>query len=596
MAKMLITNDQYWSLTLDEQQTENVSGASSERKPLEDTRQRESEAERLGDRTDAADRLGRSEGDSERGNLRELTEEETQVKAEELSETVEREIEQKSTEKPKGNNFVIGDSLNLPNGEKAKYRANVDAIRLIKQLETEGRYATTAEQEILSKYVGWGGLDKAFGEYRYNRDTRRSEMAAKDGWEKEFAELKSLVDEGIITEQEYKDMSASTKNAHYTSVEVIKAMYDGLASLGFKGGRMLEPSSGVGNFVGAMPLEMTAKVNSWTMVELDRITGLIAKYLYPNSDVRIQGFENANIPDNYMDVAIGNVPFGNFGVVDRTYPKRLGGTLVLNPDGHEWKRSKWSPAVRRYWKYSEKAMVRQADCVVCDSENIEKYILQEYGAMQPKTCYIAYGADLDSPEDEDSQKKYDKWLREHDLKADGYYLVVGRFVPENNFETMLREFMASHTECALALVTNSNEKLRAELEQALGFGRDARIRFVGTVYDAGLLRCIREHARAYLHGHEVGGTNPSLLEALSATPVNLLLDVGFNREVGRDAALYWSKAPGSLSALIDHADALDEAQRQAMGQRARDRIRQAYSWPFIADEYRKLWLAQERTV
>ena len=274
----------------------------------------------------------------------------------------------------------------------------------------------------------------------------------------------------------------------------------------------------------------------------------------------------------------------------------LGGTLVLNPDGHEWKRSKWSPAVRRYWKYSEKAMVRQADCVVCDSENIEKYILQEYGAMRPKTCYIAYGADLDSPEDEDSQQKYDQWLREHDLKSDGYYLVVGRFVPENNFETMLREFMASHTECALALVTNSNEKLRAELEQALEFGRDGRIRFVGTVYDAGLLRCIREHARAYLHGHEVGGTNPSLLEALSATPVNLLLDVGFNREVGRDAALYWSKAPGSLSALIDRADALDEAQRQAMGQRARDRIRQAYSWPFIADEYRKLWLAQEHTV
>ena len=317
------TNGERASRPLDEQQTENVSGTSSERSSVEDTRQRESEIGRTGDRTDTADRLGRSEGDSERGNLRELTEEANQAKAEELAETVDREIEQKSTETPKGNNFVIGDSLNLPDGEKAKYRANVDAIRLIKQLETEGRYATVAEQEILSKYVGWGGLDKAFGEYRYNRDTHRSEMAAKDGWEKEFAELKSLVDEGIITEQEYKDMSASTKNAHYTSIDVIKAMYDGLKQLGFNGGRMLEPSSGVGNFVGAMPADMTAKVSSWTMVELDRITGLIAKYLYPNSDVRVQGFENANIPDNYMDVAIGNVPFGNFGVVDRTYPKRI---------------------------------------------------------------------------------------------------------------------------------------------------------------------------------------------------------------------------------------------------------------------------------
>ena len=331
------TDGERASRSLDEQQAENVSGASSERNAVDDTRQRESEAERDGDRTDAANRLGRSEGDSERGDLRELTEEsaeqvtgklpaseqETQTKAEELAETVEREIEQKSTEQPKGNNFVIGDSLNLPNGEKARFRANVDAIRLIKQLETEGRFATASEQEILSKYVGWGGLSNAFGDLTWNRETRKQEMVPKDEWKKEFAELKSLVDEGIITEQEYKSMSGSTKNAHYTSIEVIKAMYDGLAALGFKGGRMLEPSSGVGNFVGAMPLDMTAKVNSWTMVEIERVTGLIAKYLYPNSDVRIQGFENANIPDNYMDVAIGNVPFGDFGVVDRTYPKRI---------------------------------------------------------------------------------------------------------------------------------------------------------------------------------------------------------------------------------------------------------------------------------
>ncbi|MBR2335843.1 MAG: DEAD/DEAH box helicase family protein [Clostridia bacterium] len=309
--------------SLDEQQADDVRGASSERDSVGDTRQRESQTRRDGDRADTADRLGRSDGNSESGDSRELTEKETQAKAEELAETVEREIEQKSTENPKGNNFIIGDSLHLPDGEKARYRANVDAIRLIKQLESEGRRATVAEQEILSKYVGWGGLPNAFGEYRYNRDTRRSEMTAKDGWEKEFAELRSLVDEGIITEQEYKDMSASTKNAHYTSIEVIKAMYDGLASLGFIGGRMLEPSSGVGNFVGAMPVEMSAKVNSWTMVELDRITGLIAKYLYPNADVRIQGFETANIPDNYIDVAIDNVPFGNFGVVDRSYPKRI---------------------------------------------------------------------------------------------------------------------------------------------------------------------------------------------------------------------------------------------------------------------------------
>ena len=231
--------------------------------------------------------------------------------------------EQKSKETPKGKNFVIDESLNLPSGEKSRFRANIDAIKLIRKLDAEGRYATKAEQEVLSKYVGWGGLSNAFGELSYNRETRKHEMVPKSGWENEFAEFRQLVTDGIITEDEYKAMSASTKNAHYTSIEVIKAMYDGLSQLGFKGGRMLEPSSGVGNFVGGMPASMSKTVNSWTMVELDQITGKIAKYLYPNADVRIQGFETANIPDNYMDVAIGNVPFGNYGVVDRSYPKRI---------------------------------------------------------------------------------------------------------------------------------------------------------------------------------------------------------------------------------------------------------------------------------
>lgn len=171
--------------------------------------------------------------------------------------------------------------------------------------------------------MGWGGLDGAFGELAYNREARKNEMRAKSGWEKEFQELRQLVTDGIISEEEYRGMSESTKNAHYTSMEVISAMYDGLKKLGFQGGRMLEPSSGVGNFVGGMPADMTASVKSWTMVELDRVTGQIAKYLYPNNDVRIEGFQDANIPNDYMDVAIGNVPFGNYGVVDRSYPKRV---------------------------------------------------------------------------------------------------------------------------------------------------------------------------------------------------------------------------------------------------------------------------------
>ena len=313
------------SRILEEVQAEDVQGTGGQRAAVAPDKERGGQAERDGDRTDTADRTGRRERDGQSGDLRrdELSQEEKQAKKTKLKEIVIDLTAQQSTEKPKGSNFVIGESLNLPSGEKARFQANVEAIRLIKKLEDEGRNATPAEQEVLSKYVGWGGLSNAFGELKYNRELRKSEMVAKPGWEKEFSAFRQLVTDGIITEEEYKAMSASTKNAHYTSIEVIKAMYDGLAQLGFTGGRLLEPSAGVGNFVGAMPAGMSRSVKSWTMVELDRITGQIAKYLYPQADVRIQGFETANIPDNYMDVAIGNVPFGNYGVADRNYPKRI---------------------------------------------------------------------------------------------------------------------------------------------------------------------------------------------------------------------------------------------------------------------------------
>lgn len=263
---------------------------------------------------------GRGTGSGQSGDLRDGNVDSSQNT---FRQSVEKQIAQKSTEKPKGTNYTIGESLNLASGEKARFSDNVSALKLIKQLETEGRYATQEEQEVLAKYVGWGGLDKAFGEMTYNRETRKREMTPKSGWEKEFRELRKLVEDGVLTEEEYRGMSESTKNAHYTSMEVIRAMYDGLKQLGFQGGRMMEPSCGVGNFVGGMPSDMTATVKSWTMVELDRVTGQIAKYLYPNNDVRIEGFQDANIPDGFMDVAIGNVPFGNYGVVDRAYPNRM---------------------------------------------------------------------------------------------------------------------------------------------------------------------------------------------------------------------------------------------------------------------------------
>lgn len=295
-----VTDRQGDTRVLDEVETGDVQGTERGRKSVGSSEKRGRKTERNDNRTDA-ERTGRGsgEGDSESGNIRT---DGVSSESKPLDEEVSELKEQKSTEKPKGSNFVIGDSLDLPSGEKSRYKANVEAIRLVKQLMAEDRYATPEEQTVLSKYVGWGGLANAFDE-------------SKSEWSKEYAELKE-----VLSEEEYKLAKESTLNAHYTDISVIKAMYDGLKQLGFNGGRMLEPASGVGNFVGAMPADMSDKVKSWTMIELDSITGQIAKYLYPNANVKIQGFEKALIPDNYMDVAISNVPFGNYAINDKKYP------------------------------------------------------------------------------------------------------------------------------------------------------------------------------------------------------------------------------------------------------------------------------------
>lgn len=269
---------------------------------------------------------------------------------------------------------------------------------------------------------------------------------------------------------------------------------------------------------------------------------------------------------------------------------KLGGKVYVNPDGHEWLRAKWPAPVRKYWKISEQMMVKRADLLVCDSKNIEKYIRESYAKYEPATTFIAYGAETRKSSLSDNDTKLTDWYAEKGLSAKQYYLVVGRFVPENNYETMIREFMQSKTDKVFAIITNVNDKFLDELESKLHYRSDPRIRFVGTVYDQELLMKIRENAYGYFHGHEVGGTNPSLLEALSCTDLNLLLDVGFNREVAEEAALYWSKESGDLARLIEQADTMSSDQMAALGTAAKQRIAIAYSWAFICNEYEKLFL------
>jgi rhamnosyltransferase len=284
---------------------------------------------------------------------------------------------------------------------------------------------------------------------------------------------------------------------------------------------------------------------------------------------------------------------GPFLAVYKHQLQKLGIKIYINPDGHEWKRSKWNAAIRAYWKYSEKLMVKNADLLICDSIGIEQYISTEYCKYSPKTTFISYGADVTNSLIEDNDAKLIDWYKRFNLVKNQYHLIVGRFVPENNYETMIREFMASSTKKDLVIITNvEKNKFYDELLNKTGFDKDMRIKFVGTVYDQELLRKIRENAYAYIHGHEVGGTNPSLLEALASTNLNLLLDVVFNKEVGQDAALYFSKQDGSLSGLINRVDKLDINELADFGNKAKNRIYNAYSWKDIVEAYESLFLSK----
>ena len=213
--------------------------------------------------------------------------------------------EQPQIDKSGAVNFHIAPETEKSDGKgfaaKEKFRQNVEAIRTLEKIEGENRIATPEEQEILAKYVGWGGLADAFDETKTN-------------WASEYQELKSL-----LSAEEYDSARESTLNAHYTSPVIIKAIYDAMERMGFSKGNILEPAMGIGNFFGMLPEKM--QESRLYGVELDGITGRIARQLYPNADVKITGFEKTDYPNDFFDVAIGNVPFGQYKVADRAYDK-----------------------------------------------------------------------------------------------------------------------------------------------------------------------------------------------------------------------------------------------------------------------------------
>ncbi|MDR1649958.1 MAG: class I SAM-dependent methyltransferase, partial [Synergistaceae bacterium] len=232
------------------------------------------------------------------GNVRDLKKrgfnfsEENTARLDEMLRELQRDI-------PPKIDFRIADDNLGHGGQKTKYSNNVEAIKTLRKIEGEGRLATAEEQEVLSRYVSWGAISQAFD-------------SQNPSWSNEYAELKEL-----LTDDEYKAARATTVNAFYTSPTVIKAMYEALGNMGFTKGNILEPSCGIGNFLGLLPDNM--KDSKLYGVELDGISGRIARQLYQNADIEIKGFEESRRPKNFFDAAIGNVPFGNYKVYDREY-------------------------------------------------------------------------------------------------------------------------------------------------------------------------------------------------------------------------------------------------------------------------------------
>ena len=233
-------------------------------------------------------------------------------------------------------------------------------------------------------------------------------------------------------------------------------------------------------------------------------------------------------------------------------------------------------------------MTKHADLVIADNQGIESYIQKAY--PWSKTTCIAYGTDLYLSNLTENEGKVRVFFEKWASKEKDYYLIVGRFVPENNYETIIQEFMKSKTQRDLLIICNhEGNPYFEELKKKTGFDRDSRIKFVGTVYDQNLLKYIRNHAFAYIHGHEVGGTNPGLLEAPAQTDANLVLDVDFNRKVAKETALYWQKEPGQLTQLIDRVDAQTEFTE--LGQAAKENMKENYTWEKIVGEYEDLFLS-----
>ena len=313
-------------------------------------------------------------------------------------------------------------------------------------------------------------------------------------------------------------------------------------------------------------------------------TGSFNMFLYSvkSIDAAIKYIKDNNIESSY--VYILGLKALNYLSLKRNKLKKLGCTIIVNPDGLEFKRSKWGKVAKSFFLLSERFMLNSSDIIICDSLGIKDYVDEKYPRLNNRTMYIAYGSntfDFKGITESDI-------LNEYDLKKDNYCLMVGRCVPENNYELVIKEFMKSNIKKDLVIISNlDSSNYYNELVNKTDCDSDSRIRFINGVYDQNKLAVIRKNAYLYIHGHSVGGTNPSLIEALSLTDLNILYDVNFNRYAGENSCLYF-KEDNSLTKLLNNKIMLDSV-RKEKGKLAKDIVKNNFTWDIIVDKYKEIF-------
>ena len=296
---------------------------------------------------------------------------------------------------------------------------------------------------------------------------------------------------------------------------------------------------------------------------------------------RVINYINKNKLSNCYIYVLG-LKLGFYMNIKKKYLCRKGITTIVNPDGLEWKRSKWSYPVKKFFLMSEKWMLNACDIIVCDAKGIKEYVDFSYPKCNSKTRYIAYG----SEDINISNVSHDDILNEYKLEKYDYCLMVGRCVPENNYELVINDFMKSNINKKLVIISNLDSSDYSLKLKSLA-DKDERIIFINGVYDKVKLSIIRKYAFLYIHGHSVGGTNPSLLEALRYTDVNVLYDVNFNHDIGLDSCLYF-KNDGDLTSILNDYVNVDK-NRDKMSKKAKKIINDNYTWDIIVSKYKEIF-------